>query len=211
MGTRDEVDSKYEDYVLDLSNVQDKPNISDYANYALIEGGIFENTIYSDLTIQGQKIWSAVPSSYPNEDLPGVTFTLYQKLASESGDGSPVATITVDKWSDIYKNGSYLFQVLYLGENALDSNNDTIYAGQGEAKKIPKYNENGELYSYELKETAIHWSNGVNPDKENIFDDPIENTYLIENVYNSEKGKISIKKFLELSMDETVSRKLIRG
>ncbi|MCO8193852.1 Cna B-type domain-containing protein [Anaerofustis sp. NSJ-163] len=211
LGTRDEVDSEYEDYVLDLSNVQDKPNVSDYANYALIEGGIFENTIYSDLTIQGQKIWSAVPSSYPNEDLPGVTFTLYQKLASESGDGSPVATITVDKWSDIYKNGSYLFQVLYLGENALDSNNDTIYAGQGEAKKIPKYNEDGKLYSYELKESEIYWADGANPAIEDVFDNKDNHTYLVENAYNSKKGELSIKKFMELSFDENGDPKAFPG
>lgn len=202
LGTRDEVDSEYEDYVLDLSNVQDKPNVSDYANYALIEGGIFENTIYSDLTIQGQKIWSAVPFSYPNEDLPSVTFTLYQKLAGDSGEGTPVSTITVKDWGDIYSNGSYLFQVLYLGENIINEDGSVSYGGSGEAKKIPKYNDKGQLYSYELKETEIHWANGANPDKEDVFDDPIENTYLIDNIYNSEKGKISIKKFLELSMDE---------
>ncbi len=202
LGTRDEVDSVYEDYVLDLSNVQDKPSISDYANYALIEGGIFENAIYSDLTIQGQKIWSAVPSSYPKEDLPSITFTLYQKAAGESGEGKAVSTITVKDWVEIYSNGSYLFQVLYLGENIINEDGSVSFGGTGEAKKIPKYNDKGQLYSYELKETEIHWADGANPDKEDVFDDPIENTYLIENIYNSEKGKISIKKFLELSMDE---------
>ena len=53
--------------------------------------------------------------------------------------------------------------------------------------------------TYTLKETAITLENV--PNSKLVYLDPVINTYLVENGYRSIQGALSVKKFLELPLD----------
>lgn len=220
-------DAVKEGLVLDVSDLEGSGTTG--AHYALVESGTFTNTIENNVTIQGQKLWASLPSGYPNVDLPTATFTLYQILDSDKGkleqtggieekpwkgpsgttyetkDGDPVATITVSDWADIYKNGSYIFQLKYTGKNTITNAGttpgETTVTGAEGASELPKYDDIGRLYNYSLAETEIEFK-GDTPDNTWVYSQPVVNTYLIKNTYESKKADISVKKYLELPMDE---------
>lgn len=48
-------------------------------NYALAEHGKFENTLQANPNLAGTKLWQNVPGDFPVEQLPQVTFALYQE------------------------------------------------------------------------------------------------------------------------------------
>ena len=72
--------------------------------------------------------------------------------------------------------------------------------GNKNAQPLPKYDENGQRYTYTLKETALTLENV--PNSKLVYLDPVINTYLVENGYRSIQGALSVKKFLELPTDE---------
>lgn len=170
-------------------------------HFALIEGGTFTNIIAQTVTIQGQKLWTSVPASYPTVDLPEVTFTLYRQLAQQEREA--VATLTVSDWAGIYHNGSYLFRLEYEGLNkiSVDAEGNVIITGEQDAKKLPKYDSEGRMYTYTLEETSITWPHGNEPDIGDVYKQPVINTYLVDNTYNSVKGMLAFKKQLELPME----------
>ena len=51
------------------------------------------------------------------------------------------------------------------------------------AQPLPKYDENGQRYTYTLNETAITLENV--PNSKLVYLDPVINTYLVENGYRS--------------------------
>lgn len=174
---------------------------SDAGKYALLEDGTFTNTASADVTILGQKLWKTMPASYPAADLPEVTFTLQQTLGTEPRD---IATLTIRNWNLPLENGAYHFGFAYTGENVVSMNADGTLridpAPDNEnAQPLPKYDENGQRYTYTLKETAITLKNV--PNSKLVYLDPVINTYLVENGYRSIQGALSVKKFLELPLD----------
>lgn len=177
--------------------------LADAGKYALLEDGTFTNTASANVTVLGQKLWKTMPASYPAADLPEVTFTLQQTLGTEPRD---IATLTITDWDGLpVEDGAYHFGFAYTGENVVSMNVDdgTLSiepAPDNEnAQPLPKYDENGQRYTYTLKETAITLENGTN--SKLVYLDPVINTYLVENGYRSIQGALSVKKFLELPLD----------
>ena len=175
-------------------------------HYALIEGGTFTNIIANTVTIQGQKLWTSVPASYPVVDLPTVAFTLYRQ--SGEGPREEAASLTVSDWASIYHNGSYIFRLEYEGINQItvDGEGNITITGEKDAAKLPKYDLEGRLYSYSLEETSVIWPNGDQTDTSEVYQQPVINTYLVDNTYNSIKGALSFKKYVRLPMDNGVPK-----
>ena len=175
--------------------------LANAGKYALLEDGTFTNTASANVTVLGQKLWKTMPASYPAEDLPEVTFTLQQTLGTETKD---IATLTIQNWELPLEDGAYHFGFAYTGENVVSMNDGTLRIapapGNENAQPLPKYDENGQRYTYTLKETAITLENGTGSNL--VYLDPVINTYLVENGYRSIQGALSVKKFLELPTDE---------
>lgn len=176
--------------------------LADAGKYALLEDGTFTNTASANVTVLGQKLWKTMPASYPPADLPEVTFTLQQTLGTTTKD---IATLTIQSWNLPLEDGAYHFGFAYTGENVVSMNDDGTLSikrapGNENAQPLPKYDENGQRYTYTLKETAITLENGTN--SKLVYLDPVINTYLVENGYRSIQGALSVKKFLELPTDE---------
>lgn len=176
--------------------------LADAGKYALLEDGTFTNTASANVTVLGQKLWKTMPASYRAEDLPGVTFTLQQTLGTTTKD---IATLTIQSWNLPLEDGAYHFGFAYTGENVVSMNDDRTLSiepapGNENAQPLPKYDENGQRYTYTLKETAITLKNGTG--SKLVYLDPVINTYLVENGYRSIQGALSVKKFLELPTDE---------
>ena len=181
--------------------------LADAGKYALLEDGTFTNTASANVTVLGQKLWKTMPASYPAADLPEVTFTLQQTLGTETRD---IATLTIRNWNLPLENGAYHFGFAYTGENVVSMNADGTLRidpapGNENAQPLPKYDENGQRYTYTLQETSITLKYGVNPndpdDYSKVYLDPVINTYLVENSYRSIQGALSVKKFLDLPLD----------
>lgn len=181
--------------------------LADAGKYALLEDGTFTNTASANVTVLGQKLWKTMPASYPAADLPEVTFTLQQTLGTTTKD---IATLTIQNWKLPLEDGAYHFGFAYTGENVVSMNDDdgTLSIepapGNENAQPLPKYDENGQRYTYTLKETAITLKNGTDSktDSKLVYLAPVINTYLVENSYRSIQGALSVKKFLELPTDE---------
>ena len=176
--------------------------LADAGKYALLEDGTFTNTASANVTVLGQKLWKTMPASYPAADLPAVTFTLQQTLGTETKD---IATLTIRNWNLPLEDGAYHFGFAYTGENVVSMNADRTLSikrapGNENAQPLPKYDENGQRYTYTLKETAITLENV--PNSKLVYLDPVINTYLVENGYRSIQGALSVKKFLQLPTDE---------
>lgn len=145
-----------------------------------------------------------MPASYPPADLPGVTFTLQQTLGTETKD---IATLTIQNWSLPLEDGAFHFGIAYTGANVVTVADDGSLKiepapGNDNAQPLPKYNENGDRYTYTLKETSITLLNGTDStDSTKVYLQPVINTYLVENGYRSIQGALSVKKFLELPLD----------
>ncbi|MBC6680131.1 Cna B-type domain-containing protein [Zhenpiania hominis] len=174
--------------------------------YALQEDGTFINSIFDTVTIRGQKVWSSLPSGYEDVNLPTVTFKVLQKVSGETGDGKQIATLTIkeDQWVKLKSKGSYVFKIKFEGENVVKFNNGTpeFVSTEEHPIELPKYNsENGKLYSYELDED-VTWPEGwTSPEWTEVYDAEDSHTYRMDNVYNSTKGSLGIKKFLYLPME----------
>lgn len=57
-------------------------------SWILGENGTFVNRLKEDIRIEGKKIWGNVPRGFDKAVLPKATFTIYQKLEEEKGEGS---------------------------------------------------------------------------------------------------------------------------
>ena len=82
--------------------------------YALREDGTFINQIGRSITVEGQKLWSSLPAGYPEEDLPAITFALYQTTDpnADIADSTPVAEVPIKNWENAdKKNGTYVFTI----------------------------------------------------------------------------------------------------
>lgn len=186
--------------------------LADAGKYALLEDGTFTNTASADVTILGQKLWKTMPANYPAADLPQVDFTLVQSItdsATGSTTSTNIATLTIKNWDGLpVEDGAFHFGIAYTGANVVTVADDGSLKiepapGNDNAQPLPKYNENGDRYTYTLKETSITLLNGTDStDSTKVYLQPVINTYLVENGYRSIQGALSVKKFLELPTDE---------
>ena len=209
LGTRNEADTESEDAYTAHTTALTGRQTEDYAKYALNAGGTFVNRLDKPLTIEGRKLWTNLPAGYPAEDLPTVTFALYQRErgGAYDFDADPIATLTISDWSGL---NNYTFQILYEGENIIDSSDGEAWPETPDQKPLPKYTPEGRLYEYTLRETGITGTGGVSlvDDGSTDTDIPLfemrqpSNTFQAENVYNSPTGSLSVKKILELPTDE---------
>lgn len=205
LGTRNEADEGSEGaYTAHTTALTEE----DYARYALNAGGTFVNRLDKPLTIEGRKLWTNLPAGYPAEDLPTVTFALYQRErgGAYDFDAEPIATLTISDWSGL---NNYTFQILYVDENIIDSSGE-VQPVTPDQQPLPKYTPEGRLYEYTLRETGITGTGGASlvDDESTDTDIPLfemrqpSNTFQAENVYNSPTGSLSVKKILELPTDE---------
>ena len=176
--------------------------------YALGENGTFINSIAGTVVIDGQKIWTGLPSAYltdPVNRLPAATFYIDQTVEVFNEDDNTtstktkqVATLPIENWDDI-KDGSgfYKFSLKYTGNYTVDRKG--IHAATDQP--FPKYNERGDLYTYSVRETlnwAGDWPDGQERgDISDVYRTTIQ-TFLVTNSYNSVKGALRIKKYLSL-------------
>lgn len=208
LGTRNEADTESEDAYTAHTTALTGRQTEDYAKYALNAGGTFVNRLDKPLTIEGRKLWTNLPAGYPAEDLPTVTFALYQRErgGAYDFDAEPIATLTIRDWSGL---NNYTFQILYEGENIIGSSG-VVQPETPDQKPLPKYTPEGRLYEYTLRETGITGTGGASlvDDESTDTDIPLfemrqpSNTFQAENVYNSPAGSLSVKKILELPTDE---------
>ena len=208
LGTRNEADTESEDAYTAHTTALTGRQTEDYARYALNAGGTFVNRLDKPLTIEGRKLWTNLPAGYPAEDLPTVTFALYQRERGGAYDfaADPIATLTISDWSG---PNNYTFQILYEGENIIDSSG-VVQPETQDQQPLPKYTPEGRLYEYTLRETGITGTGGASlvDDGSTDTDIPLfemrqpSNTFPAENVYNSPPGSLSVKKILELPTDE---------
>lgn len=128
-------------------------------NYALGEGGTFENYLRANPNLAGSKLWQGVESGYPTDQLPQVTFALYQTIVGEEADpenpggetepnpdetettDEPVATLQVN-WGGDYGtlNGSLTtdFRFFMKGDWQVDWKDDRyVYTYVGEEDTAP--------------------------------------------------------------------------
>lgn len=99
-------------------------------NYALGEGGTFENYLRANPNLAGSKLWQGVESGYPTDQLPQVTFALYRKMADAKPDDTggetepeKIATLEVNWGGDSGTlNGSLTtdFRFFMLGDWKVD-------------------------------------------------------------------------------------------
>lgn len=65
------------------------------------------------------------------------------------------------------EDGAYHFGFAYTGENVVSSENGALViapaSDNNSAQPLPKYNADGERYTYTLQETSITLKYGVNP------------------------------------------------
>lgn len=124
-------------------------------NYALGEGGTFENYLRADPNLAGSKLWQGVESGYPTDQLPQVTFALYQTTLGKETEpenpdgetdpenpGEEVATLQVNWGGDFgMLNGSLTtdFRFFMKGDWKVDWKDDlyvyTQAADDGSTKK----------------------------------------------------------------------------
>lgn len=221
LGNRDEItshvtDGTTDDWALSFDKVKANNNFEDginpdeitaegYPNYALRENGTFVNSLGDTVTIQGQKIWEYMPSGYPAVDFPAVTFEVYRTLDPDGvvpDTAQPVATYTMTEWADAAQSGTYQFTISHTGENnpAVAAENADDGAETAEETELPRYDEQGQMYQYVLREEDATLNDGTNVSLDDVFDyvAPETNTYLAKNNYNPPKGEINVQKHLEL-------------
>lgn len=107
-------------------------------------------------------------------------------------------------------NGTYTFTISHTGENTMVVNGDgsITYTYEEYSTPLPRYDENGSLYTYVLREMSVDWVDNVEEAGKTVLESVQgEGTYVVENTYTSPKGSISVKKHLELPADLGVDDK----
>lgn len=195
-----------------LSTEKDKTLLREYVEngekvYLLKERGMFVNKIAANVTIDGKKIWANLPSGFLQADLPEVKFSIYQFIEDtdpgndeDLNQETPIATLTVNDWSKQLVKGEYHFMISYDGENtnSIDSEGNLVAEPVGaDQGRLPKYDDNGELHIYRLREEVIGLNGSDANDIKLVFKQPVINNYAITNGYNPQLGSISVRKWLD--------------
>lgn len=187
--------------------------------WLLKEYGVFVNELKAQVFINGKKIWANIPAGFLEEDLPDVEFKLYQFSTNDLGGNIPdipaadadsseyegletYATLKITDWDQQKIKGEYLFTIEYQGINVNTNSGDQITAQPGDplAGTLPKYDDEGFLYEYRLREAADISGTDVAGEPEGIdlvYKQPTINNYAITNPYDSSLGEIRVKKYLD--------------
>lgn len=234
LGTRagdasDDVDSiQWADPAQKPDNIGTFGNGTNYAKYALVEGGTFTNTLAQTYSIDGMKYWTSLPGSWPDDKLPSVRFLVYRYAQSDKisnldsvivdGNGdyrtdedcdyfAAELTIPSNQWEALKSGNGYRYLIRYNGENTLSIDEETgeLVCGVPEGgveQPLERYDENGELYTYVIRE-VVEWDEGVNVSEDEVFTiSPSANGFYFTNDYTPATGSIQVKKFLYLPMGE---------
>lgn len=245
IGTRNEVKSEYSNYVLDLNSDAyswddggDKPNSeSDYARYALREDGTFINQLAANITISGEKIWENLPGDFLERGtLPSIRLEVSRSVnGGLSEEDVATLTITSDQWKDLRTpSGAYQYLIQYAGENKLEIGEngeltcvyvpETDEAEDTQGTLLPRYNEDGALYTYTIDETILFEgaSDGEDgtgdgtgdsaagepggeetsaPTEGDVFEKDTNNGFRVVNTYAPATGSLTVKKHLYLPDD----------
>ena len=204
-------DARYVLYVGQFDNEEtDVPG----EHYALREDGTFINQLQAEITMQGQKVWSSLPSGWQPKDLPTVTFAVdryadlnhnNQKDPEEKTEHA-VATLKISDWTN-WQNGTFFFEITHEGKNhyTVDDEGKISVINDQEANPLPKYDNDGCRYVYSLREETVEWADGVADEPEEytaVFKSTVETgTYIARNTYDPQLGSLSFKKYLQLPGD----------
>ena len=191
-------DAAYENRI---ENVSADP---DAANYALLSGNTFVNTIYNTITYSGEKLWTNLPDGYPLVDLPSVTFALSRSIADGTTEpGIATMTISGSDWQSLNVNGHYVFAFGHTGGNTPASSFDGENVPAGESL-LPRFDSKGRLYTYTLTET-VNWDGtdaGDAGESHYVFD-LSDSGQTFTNSYNSSgDGHLSVRKHLTVPAGE---------
>ncbi|MDR3766598.1 MAG: Cna B-type domain-containing protein, partial [Butyricicoccus sp.] len=173
------------------------------AQYALIENGTFTNTLADNYLIEGMKYWSSLPSGWPENRLPSVTFSVYQYTGETAPDrdsvkpADAIATLTVDDWTPLKSGLGYRYRIQYKGQNTLTVENGTLVCqGEGEnPTPLPRYDPDGKLYHYLVVE-QVNWDDKI-PETDRVFTTTYTD-FTVTNQYTPTTGSIRVKKHLYL-------------
>ena len=204
-------DARYVLYVGQFDNEEtDVPG----EHYALREDGTFINQLQAEITMQGQKVWSSLPSGWQPKDLPTVTFAVdryadlnhnNQKDPGEKTEPA-VATLKISDWTN-WQNGTFFFEITHEGKNhyTVDDEGKISVINDQEANPLPKYDNDGCRYVYSLREDTVEWADGVKDAPKEytaVFKSTVETgTYIARNTYDPQLGSLSFKKYLQLPGD----------
>lgn len=188
-------------------------NQQDIGKYLLREEGTFLNALSGEALIQGDKIWTGLPTGYDREnDLPGVTFTVQQKLRGVvTNEKIATLTITSEDWEKLQASGRYKFTIQYQGSNVVHITGEgdqqqIAFHPEGDPqnwKPLPKYDEtNGNLYEYTLSESVQFIGEGAPADEVVFVKDG--SGFSFNNQYISQQNltPFTVKKHLYLPKDE---------
>ncbi len=87
--------------------------------------------------------------------------------ATGSTTSTNIATLTIKNWDGLpVEDGAFHFGIAYTGANVVTVADDGSLKiepapGNDNAQPLPKYNENGDRYTYTLKETSITLLDGT--------------------------------------------------
>lgn len=208
-------------------------NGSNYAKYALVENGTFTNTLAEEYSINGMKYWTNLSGWDTETRLPGVKFLVYrytQDTKTWEGDRIPDTEIqdaetgnfidnskckyyaaqlmiSPEQWKDLKSGNGYQYQILYKGTNTLtfDESGSPVWGAEEEETAVPleRYDENGNLYTYEIRE-VVQWADENNDlSGDAVFTvSQAGNGFYFTNKYDPDTGSIQVKKFLYLPMGE---------
>ena len=208
-------------------NVQVPPTFAEtFPTYALLENGTFSNTLAEDYSIEGMKYWTSLPVGWLDEGkgkLPGVQFIVYRYTSQDQtswGDGKTLddfikdgndnyltsgdyyaaqLTIEFDDWEGLRSGTGYRYCIQYNGVNILADDGSSC-TGEENASKLERYDENGSLYTYEIRE-VVQWDEDNKPVGQVFTVSNSANGFYFTNDYDPDKGSIKVKKFLYLPME----------
>ena len=205
---------------IDSSAESEDPE-SDGTGWAIREDGTFVNRLSSTLVATGTKLWENIPGRFEQSDLPEITVYLQRKLANE--DTWPALYLQKNEegaWS--VKEGGAVAETSSLKEVTNNQYTYEISTGYN-GEELPRYDADGNLYEYRAVEVIWGLYNqpggftydALDPDHDGISIDiakagESENSsltgaaytiqhgetgsFLLRNVYNSEKGNLTVKK-----------------
>lgn len=184
--------------------------------YLLKEKGVFVNRIEESVFVGGKKIWANMPVGFPEAELPGMKFKLYQYLEGDHiPEGKiegkePIAVLEVTNWKDQYAEGEYRFGMKYQGENVNAVIEDEIIVSPVDEKNeklLPQYDEDGKRYTYILREEVLdsfeHTDAGIeaegkDPGVHLVYKQPEIHNYAITNGYlKNQKGMLKVRKWVD--------------
>ena len=184
--------------------------------YLLKEKGVFVNRIEESVFVGGKKIWANMPVGFPEAELPGMKFKLYQYLEGDHiPEGKiegkePIAVLEVTNWKEQYAEGEYRFGMKYQGENVNAVIEDEIIVSPVDEKNeklLPQYDEDGKRYTYILREEVLDsFGNtdagievgGKDPGVHLVYKQPEIHNYAVTNGYlKNQKGMLKVRKWVD--------------